>query len=180
MFRGTCLYFLKRYYNEALALLDGLEASEEQKRWKADMLRDRGHAVNFLKADSKEEVIADLEASLAVVKELSDRPKYAEHLMGLAITYSNAKEYEKSLQAYEEAAAIFESVGDEQLHAGCVYWISRRYIPFFAEEEGGNGDFDRALEGFRRAAEMFRRGGDAPGEARWSTSTGMVWRQTPS
>lgn len=163
-----------QHYNEVLDLLDGIEPSDEQMRWKADMLRERGHAVNFLRADSKKEMIADLEASLNVVQELGDRRKYAEHLMGLAGTYSNAREYEKSIRAYEEAAAIFESVGDESKCAACLYWISRRYIPYFAQDEGLDGDFDRALEGFRRAAEMFRQGDDASGEAMSLGAVGLL------
>lgn len=148
-------------YNKALQILEEQETTTQQKRWKADMLWERSRASHFLKWKNDQAVIADMEAALQLEKELGDQSQYAKHLIALGATYANARmEQQKALQAYQEAAAIFEALGDKQETAYCLYWIATQYIPWMPRERRSvEADYHKALNLFRQAAELSRQAG---------------------
>ena len=155
-----------KYYDEALGILDELEETQQQKRWKADMLWGRGESSNFLKWNNKQEVVTYQEAALKLEGELGDQKKYAECLLRLGWAYGKTKEAGKDLQAFQKAASIFEAIGDKAGQAKCLYWIGTRHIPWLrAGKEKPEPDFARSLESFRSAAELAHQTGDAQYEA---------------
>lgn len=152
-----------QHYNQALDILEDLTETDQQKRWKADMLWEKSNAARFLKWDNKKEIIPDLEAALELEKGLGNPQQYAQRLSHLALYYANARMALKSLQTYQEASAIFESLGDLAGQAWCLYWMARHYIPYFDEEKDIETSYVQSLEGFRRAAALYRQS-DKPWE----------------
>ncbi len=152
-------------YTQALEILDELEETEEQRRWKADMLWERGNATHFLEWKNEEKVIADLEAALALEEGLTNRHKYADHLVQAGVSYSNARKPQKAFDAYQKAASIYESIGNSGGQAQCLYWMATKYIPWFPQERSAvEPDHNQALQHLHRATELFQQAGDAAGE----------------
>lgn len=154
-----------QHYNTALDILDDLDASEEQKRWKADMLWGRGLAGQFLKRDRNKEMLENLEAAVLIEEEMGDRKKYAEHLLGLGVAYSG-KDPQRSFRLYHQAESIFESIGDRAGQGQCLSKIAIHHIPWWPEHNRGAGaDYEQALNAFRRAVDLFHQAGETIGEA---------------
>ena len=154
-----------RYYDEALHELESLEETEEQKRWKAEMLKERAQASLFLKRDNGKEIIADLEASLRLEEELGNQEKCALLLRELAWRYLKVKS-PKATQCFQQAASRFESVGDPSGQAWCLCWMAWQYLPWsLIEKNPADVCFARSLETFQHAVDLFQQVRDRKGEA---------------
>lgn len=164
-----------QHFDEALARLESLEASESQKRWRAAMLWERSRAAYFLEDDPRERVIQDVEVSLQLERELGPRQRYAQRLVDLGLDYSNSRQYEKALAVFREAATLFAELGDANGQAWAVFWVGRHLIPWLSTGRGIPGaDCGRALELFQQAADLFYRGGDRLGQAQAQAAADLM------
>lgn len=154
-----------RYCDEALEMLGDLDESDQQRRWRGEMLWSRAHSSRLLTPGDVERVLEDMEASLALAEEIGDRRTYAEHLNTLGHVYVQQRKYDKALEGHETALSIFRKIGDEKGQAWSLYWIGYCNIPGFIPEKTYEGDFVRSLESFRDAVDLFRRTEDRRGEA---------------
>lgn len=164
-----------KHYDEALELLEPLKENREQKRWKADVLWERGKATYYLEPENRKEVIAELEAALGFERELGDSKRLARRLVGLGIDYANARRHPESLQSFVEAESIFEEMEETDEQAWALFWIGRHLIPWldYADEIPA-ADYARSLDHFHRAADLFAAGKDRLGEAQAVAATDLL------
>jgi len=74
---------------------------------------------------------------------------------------------EQIVHKFEEAAALWHNVGDRHLEIFCIYMLGETYRSF--------GEYQRALEGFKRALEIARVSGDKKNEAVTLISIGETY-----
>ena len=154
-----------QHYNTALDILDDLDETEEQKRWTADMLWERGRASQFLKQDNNRDVVAQLEASLKIEENIGDRKKYAERLAGLAMVYSSTRPSD-ALKLCQQAAAIFEAIGETTWHALCLYSTGKLYLPWWPTDRSDiETDYGKSLACFHQAEALFHQAEESSTEA---------------